>query len=47
MIYFNNSIYIGKINIDEAEENQSNPLDKIVEFNNKSRPKTKEDKDKK
>ena len=32
-------VFTGKINIDEAEEDQSNLLKKIVESNNKSRPK--------
>ena len=36
------SIYAGKISTDEAEEDQSNLLKYIVEFNEKRRPKTKE-----
>ena len=36
-----------KINIAEAEEDQNNLLNNIVEFNNKSRTKSKEGKDKK
>ena len=46
MTYFGDSIYIGKINIDESKD-QSNLLEKMVEFNNKSRPKNIEDKEKK
>ena len=44
---FSESIYSGKITIDEAEEDQSNLLENMVEFNNKSRPKNKEGKEKK
>ena len=44
---FVDSIYTGKINIEEAELDQSNLLENIVKFNNKSKPKTKEGKDKK
>ena len=44
---FGESIYTGKITIDEADEDKSNLLKNIVEFNDKSRPRTKEDKDKK
>ena len=36
-----------KIKIAEAEEGQNNLLNNIVEFNNKSRAKSKEGKDKK
>ena len=36
--YFGDSIYTGKISIDEAEIDQTNLLDNIVDFNNKSRP---------
>ena len=43
---FDESIYIGKINIDEAEIDQSNLLENMVEFNKKSRPRKKEDKEK-
>ena len=31
---FGDNIYIGKINIDEAEKNQSNLLKNLAEFNN-------------
>ena len=44
---FGDNIYTGKINIDEAEMDQSNLFKNIVEFNNKSRPRTTEGKDKK
>ena len=44
---FGESIYPGKITTDEAEEDQSNLLKNIVEFNKKSRPRTKEYGDKK
>ena len=44
---FGNSIYTGKINIDEPEMDQSNLLENIVKFNNKFKPKTKEGKAKK
>ena len=44
---FGDNIYTGKINIDEAEMDQSNLLDNMVKFNNKSKPKTKEGKAKK
>ena len=44
---FGASISTGKININEAERDQSILLKNMVEFNNKSRPKTKEGKDKK
>ena len=33
-------IYTGKINIDEAEMDQSNLLENMVKSNDKSRPKT-------
>ena len=36
---FRESIYTGKINIDEAEEDHSNLLENMVKFNNESRPK--------
>ena len=36
---FGDNIYTGKISIDEAEINQSNLLENVVEFNNKTRPK--------
>ena len=44
---FGDSIYTGKINIDEPEMDQSNLLENIVKFNNKFKPKTKEGKAKK
>ena len=44
---FGDSIYTGKINIDEAEIDQRNLLENIVKFSNKSIPKTKESKTKK
>ena len=36
IIYFGESIYTGKINIDEAERDQSNLLENIVKSNTKS-----------
>ena len=45
--FFGESIYTGKINIDEAEMDQSNLLKILVVFNNKSRPRAIEGKDKK
>ena len=39
---FCDNIYTGKININGAERDQSNLLEKMVEFNNRSRPKTEE-----
>ena len=44
---FGESIYSGKINIDEAEMDQSSLLKYLVGFKNKSRPRTIEGKDKK
>ena len=44
---FGESIYTGKAKLVEAEEDQSNLLKDIVEFDNKSRPRTKEGKGKK
>ena len=44
---FGESIYSGKINIHKAEMDRTNLLGNMVKFNNKSRPKTKEGKDKK
>ena len=41
------NIYTGKINIDEAEMDQNNLLKNAVEFNNKSRTRTIEGKDRK
>ena len=45
--YFGESIYTGKINIDEAERHQSNLLENIVKSNTKSKLKPKDGKDKK
>ena len=44
---FSSSIYTGKIYIDKAEIDQGNLLENIVKFNNKSKSKTKEGKNKK
>ena len=44
---FGDNIYTGTININEGEMDQSNLLENMVEFNDKSRPKTKEGKNKK
>ena len=44
---FGDSIYNGKVNIDEVEMDQSNLLRNMVEFNNKSRIRNKEGKTKK
>ena len=44
---FGDNSYTGKIIIDEAEMDQSNLLENTVKFNNKSRPRLKEDKEKK
>ena len=44
---FSESNYMGKINIDEAEMNQTNLLENMRKFNNKSRPQSNEDKEKK
>ena len=44
---FGENIYAGKINIQEAETDQTNLLENMVKCNNKSRPKTKEGKNKK
>ena len=43
---FGESIYTGKTNIDEAEMDQSNLLKNLIEFNDRSRPRTTEGKDK-
>ena len=43
---FDESSYTGKIIVDEAEEDQSNLLKNIVEFNENSRPRTEESKNK-
>ena len=45
--YFGESIYTGKINIDEAERDQSNLLENTVKSNTKSKLKPKDGKDKK
>ena len=44
---FGDSIYTGKINIDKAVMDQTNVLENMVKFDNKSRLKKKEGKDKK
>ena len=44
---FGESIYTGKIKIDEAEMDQRNLLENVVEFNEKSRSRKKEDQEKK
>ena len=44
---FGESIYAVKISIPEVEMDQTNLLENMVKFNNRSRPKTKEDRDKK
>ena len=44
---FGESIFTGKINIDEAEMDQSNLIENMVKFDNKSRSRSKEDKKKK
>ena len=44
---FGDRVYAGNHNIDEAEVDQSNLLEDMVEFNEKSRPTKKEDKEKK
>ena len=44
---FGNSIHTGKANVVKAKEDQSNLLHNIVEFNYKSRPRSKEGKTKK
>ena len=38
---FRDNIYTGKISIDEADMDQSNLLENMVKFNNKSKPKQK------
>ena len=45
-MFLGDNIYTGKINIDLVEMDQSNLLENMVEFKDKSRPKTKEDKNK-
>ena len=44
---FGDNIYTGKVNIDEAQMDQSNLLINWEEFSEKSKSRTKEDKDKK
>ena len=44
---FGDSIYNGTISIDETDMDQTNLLENIVNFCNKFRPRSKEDKDKK
>ena len=39
-------IYAGKVIIDEAEIGQTNLLETLIKFNNKSRPKKEEEKEK-
>ena len=41
---FGDNIYNRKISIDEAKMDQSNLLENMVEFNNKTRPKKEEEK---
>ena len=43
---FSDSTYTSNISIDEAEMDQTNLLENMVKFNNKSRPRSKECKDK-
>ena len=45
--FFGDSIYTGKINIDEPEIDLTNLLEIIVKLNNKSKPKAKEGQNKK
>ena len=45
--FFGDSIYTGKINIDEPEIDQTNLLEIMVKLNNKSKPKAKEGQNKK
>ena len=47
LISFGASIYTGEIAIDEAQMDQSNLLENKVEFNDKSRPRKKQGKEKK
>ena len=47
ILCFFDSIIIGKINIDEAEMNQTNLLENIVKFDSKSKPQARDRKDKK
>ena len=43
IISFGESIYAGKISIHKAEMDQTNILENVVKFDNKSRLKTKDD----
>ena len=45
--YKNENVYSGKISIHKNDMDQTNLLKNMVKFSNKSRPKTKEGKDKK
>ena len=45
--FFGDSIYTGKINMDEPEIDQTNLSEIMVKLNNKSKPKTKEGQNKK
>ena len=45
--YVGNNIFTGKIKIDEAEKDQSSLLENIIEFNDKSRTRSKEGQEKK
>ena len=47
IISFGDTIYYNKINIYEAVRDQSNPLENMAKFNNRSKPNTKEGKNKK
>ena len=47
IISFGDTIYYNKINIYEAVMDQSNPLENMAKFNNRSKPNTKEGKNKK
>ena len=44
---FDDNIYTGEISINEVEMDQANLQENMIEFNNKSRPKTKKGKYKK
>ena len=44
---FGDILYTGNINIDEAEMDQTNLLEYLLKFDNKSKPKSKERNDKK
>ena len=46
MRIYGDHIYTGKINIDKAEIDQNILLENMVDFNDKSRPRTKVNKDK-